>query len=158
MTLTTCQQAHRKAPCDDWSNHGPLQEELQHVQVFASSIVGQNRKLCDLKAFRTDGEKPLFSAFQQEFKSAIHLTCFNHVRRNIKDKLHDLGIEKAIQAEISDDIFGRRVGSTLLTGLVDSSSSDIYEEKLECLLTKWRNAILLTAQTSWSINSAHGLL
>ena len=66
------------------------------------------------------------------------MTCFNHVRRNIKDKLHDLGIDKAIQAEVLDDIFSRRVGSTLLTGLVDSNSLDMYEEKLGCLLTKWR--------------------
>ena len=105
---------------------------------FASCMIGQNRNLESLRVFGTDGEKPLIDAFHHEFKSAIHLTCFNHVRRNIKDKLREMMIADEIQTEILNDIFGRRVGSTLIVGLVDSSSVHIFEEKLEMLVDKWK--------------------
>ena len=105
---------------------------------FASCMIGQNRNLEKLCVFGTDGEKPLIDAFHYEFKSAVHLTCFNYVRRNIKDKLREMMIGDEIQTEILDDIFGRRVGSTLNVGLVDSSSVHAFEEELETLVDKWK--------------------
>ena len=102
-------------------------------------MIGHYHNLVVLRAFGTDGEKPLIDAFLHEFKSAVHLTCFNHVRRNIKDKLRDAKISDNIQTEIMDDIFGRKVGSTQLTGLVDSASRYIFAEALSTLLSKWRH-------------------
>ena len=52
----------------------------------------------------------------------MHRTCFNHVRRNIKDKLQDVKVPDDVQSEILNDIFGCKVGSTQLIGLVDSVS------------------------------------
>ena len=43
-------------------------------KFFASCVVGQHRKLMEVKAFGTDGEKPLIDTFNQEFKCAIDLT------------------------------------------------------------------------------------
>ena len=68
----------------------------------------------------------------------IILTCFNHIRCNIKDKLRETMIADEIQTEIFNDIFGRRVGTTLIVGLVDFSSVHIFEEKLEILVDKWK--------------------
>ena len=107
-------------------------------KFLASCMVAQNRNLVRLRAFGTDGEKPLIDAFLHEFKFAVHLTCFNHVRRNIKDKLRDVKIPDDVQTEILNDIFGRKVGSTQLTGLVDSVSRYSFEEKLGTLISKWK--------------------
>ena len=107
-------------------------------KFLASCMVAQNRNLVELRAFGMDGEKPLIGAFLHEFKFAVHLTCFNHVRRNIKDKLRDLKIPDDVQTEILNNIFGRKMGSTQLTGLVDSVSRYSFEEKLGILSSKWK--------------------
>ena len=80
-------------------------------KFLASCMIAQNRNLVALRAFGTDGEKPLFDAFLHEFKFAVHLTCFNHVRRNVREKLQDLNLPDTVQTEILNDIFGQKVGS-----------------------------------------------
>ena len=107
-------------------------------KFLASCMIAQNRNLVGIRAFGTDSEKPLIEAFLHEFKFAVHLTCFNHVRRNIKDKLHDMKLPDDVQTEILNDIFGRKVGSTQLTGLVDSVNQYSFEEKLSTLISKWK--------------------
>ena len=104
---------------------------------FASCMISLNKNLQGLLAFGADGEAPLADAFALEFKKSVRLTCFNHVRRNIKDEMHKLGIPEELQTEILNDIFGKRIGSTFLTGLVDSQSAIAYEEKLASLMNKW---------------------
>lgn len=88
-------------------------------KFLASCIVCSNRALSELCCFGTDGEKPLIDAFQSEFQFASHLTCFNHVRRNIKDKLNEVKASDDVKAEVLSDIFGKKAGSVHLTGLVD---------------------------------------
>ena len=73
-------------------------------KFLASAVICQNRRLAALCCFGTDGEKPLIDAFQHEFKSAIHLTCFNHVRRNIKDKLRELMVPDEVQVEVLNSL------------------------------------------------------
>ena len=79
-------------------------------KFFASCLVTENRELQGLRAFGTDGEKPWIDAFSYEFSTALHLTCFNHVRRNIKDKLRELIVPDEHQADILNDIFGKKWG------------------------------------------------
>ena len=55
---------------------------------FASTVIGQCRKLERVRAFGTDGEQALSDAFKHEFGFAQHLICFIHVQRNVKDMLH----------------------------------------------------------------------
>ena len=100
-------------------------------------MISLNKNLQRLHAFGADGEAPLADAFAHEFKKSVRLTCFNHVRRNIKDEMHKLAIPGELQTEVLNDIFGKRIGSTLLTGLVDSPSIMAYEEKITCLMNKW---------------------
>jgi len=90
-----------------------------------------------LRVFSTDGEKALIDAFSHEFPFATHLTCFIHVRRNIKEELGNTLFPQDVQTEILDDIFGKKVGTTLYEGLVDASDEVKFEEKLELLQTKW---------------------
>ena len=101
-------------------------------------MIAENRNLVGVRAFGTDGEKPSIDAFSHEFKYAVHLTCFNHVRRNLIDQLRVLQIPDDVQTEILNDVFGRKVGSMQLTGLVDSPSTSSFNEKLSTLMTKWK--------------------
>ena len=57
---------------------------------LAASFVSMNKNLAKIQAFGTDGEVALSNAFAHEFKGAVHLLCFNHVRRNLKEELHSL--------------------------------------------------------------------
>ena len=76
---------------------------------FASSLVGLSSQLEGVRAFSTDGEKVLSDAFTHEFGFSQHLTCFIHVRKNLKDKLSECSIPSLLQ-QILDDIFGKRLG------------------------------------------------
>ena len=87
----------------------------------------------------TDGEEALIKAFGHEFGFSQHLTCFIHVRRNIKDKLNECHISANVAKVVLDDIFGQHLGATFNEGLVDSSDSDDFRCKLESLLSKWHN-------------------
>lgn len=105
---------------------------------LAACMISFNQKLVNLQAFGTDGEKALINAFAHEFKHAVHLTCFNHVRHNIKEKLRKLAICEKVQVEILNDIFGRKVGSTFFTGLVDSETTAKLEQSLPTIMEKWK--------------------
>ena len=105
---------------------------------LASSIVGQCRETEQLRVFGTDGEKALVDAFSHEFPFALHLTCFNHVRRNIKDQMSKLRLQEDVCAEILEDIFGKKAGSILYEGLVDCESISKFDEELELVQAKWR--------------------
>ena len=61
--------------------------------------------LVGLRAFGTDSEKLI-----HEFKFAVNLTCYNHVRRNIKDQLLVAQIPDDVQSDIINDILGWKVG------------------------------------------------
>ena len=69
------------------------------------------------------GEQALIDAFKHEFGFAQHMTCFVHVRRNVKDKLRDCCIPMQLSTDILDDIFGKKVGSVYIEGLVDAQDS-----------------------------------
>ena len=79
----------------------------------------------------TDGEKALMDAFKHEFGFAQHMTCFNHVRRNVKDKLHQCSIPSQVSLEILDDIFGKKAGAVFIEGLVDARDTDDFDAKAE---------------------------
>jgi len=102
---------------------------------FASSLIWQCPQLQAIRAFGTDGVKALIYAFSHEFGFSQHLTCFIHVRRNIKDQLDKCSVPTtSIARVVIDDIFEWRLGSTF--DLVDSND---FQEKLDCLLRKWQD-------------------
>ena len=67
----------------------------------------------------TDGEQALIDTFKDEFGFAQHMTCFNHVRRNVKDKLHQCNILSQVSLDILDYIFGKKAGTVFIEGLRD---------------------------------------
>ena len=106
---------------------------------FASSLVGLNRQLQGVRAFGTDGEEALISAFSLEFKFSQHLTCFIHVCQNIEEELNKCRIPSEVAQMILNDIFGHRLGTVFEEGLVNASDNDDFQKKLDALLDKWRN-------------------
>lgn len=104
---------------------------------FASALTALARGLEHLRAFGTDGEEALVTAFQQVFSSASHLACSIHMRRNIKEKLQDLGFPSGVIASYLQDIFGQRQEDTLIEGLVDAEDESNYAYRLSCLVEKW---------------------
>ena len=104
---------------------------------FASTLIGLRRQLEALRTFGTDGEKPLSDAFSHEFRYAIHLTCFNHCRQNIKREMQQLGYPESLISGALNDIFGHQEGSTFFEGLVDSSNEEEFESKLAMLKDQW---------------------
>lgn len=87
---------------------------------FASFLIGQNCQLEGIRAIGTDREQPLID----EFGFAHHLTCFIHVRRNIKDKFTECGIPHDLSRGILNDIFGHKLGTVFQEGLVDSTDNN----------------------------------
>ena len=98
-----------------------------------------NPKLANLKAFGTDGEGELIKSFNVAFPKAVHLRCMNHLRQNVRDKLHTLKIPKDSCKEFLVDIFGCQTGSHLEMGLVDAASEDSFFQALQNLKKKWNN-------------------
>ena len=78
---------------------------------FASSLIGLNRQLEGVRVIGTDGELALSNALTHEFQFAQHLTCFIHVRRNIKDKINECNLPSRLANTILNDVFGQRLGS-----------------------------------------------
>ena len=137
---------------------GPTMIHYSKTYMFlASSIVGQCRETEQLRVFGTDGEKALIDAFSHEFPFALHLTCFNHVRRNIKDQMSKLRLPEDVCAEILEDIFGKKAGSILYEGLVNCESISKFDEKLELVQAKWRKHDVCLDETeescSWLVRN-----
>ncbi len=104
---------------------------------FASSIIGLRPELEGVQAFGTDGEESLAKAFSHSFSFGLHLTCFIHMRRNIKRDLSDRGLDTSSQNQILDDIFGRQAGSVRQEGLVDCSSVTEFRDNLYGCKSVW---------------------
>ena len=87
--------------------------------------------------FGSDGEKALINAFMHEFRFAIHLYCTIHARNNIKKNLRERRLPELVVNEITDEIFGKQVGSSYVEGLVDAESEEIFYKQLEERKVQW---------------------
>ena len=113
---------------------------FESYHFFASSLISLVPSLDKLLAFGTDGEEPLQSAFRKQFKFAIILRCFRHLRQNIRRKLvSDMGVKEDDAQEILSYIFGIRSGPTLFEGLVDADDECQFEAKLAIFKDLWAN-------------------
>lgn len=106
---------------------------------FASTLVGICRPLQGVRAFGTDGEQALAEAFGHEFAFSQRLTCFIHVRRNVKDKCNEFHIPSDVSQKILNDIFGAKCGGVFIEGLVDASGDDDFQRKLDDVILSWQN-------------------
>ena len=70
------------------------------------------------------------------------MTCFIHVRRNVKDKLRECNIPTQLSTDILDDIFGKKVGSVYVEGLVDAQDSHDFQAKVKRLIERLQDVSL----------------
>ena len=91
----------------------------------------------NIRCFGTDDEQALHDAFHHEFPHSIHLLCSIHVRRNLKSKLRELGVDSNTIQVVLGDIFGRQIDTQHLERLVDADSEKEYHRGLEKLCKKW---------------------
>lgn len=82
-----------------------------------------SRELEGVRAFGTGGEEALSDAFKV-------LTCFVHVRRNLKDKLAEYNIPVNLLQKILGDVFGKKFGTVFVEGIVDASGGCNFQNKL----------------------------
>ena len=125
---------------------------------FASTLVGLCRPLQGVRAFGTDGEQALAEAFGHEFAFSQRLTCFIHVKRNVKDKCNEFHIPSDVSQKILDDIFGAKLGGVFVEGLVDASGDDDFQRKLDDVILSWQNCSVpssanITSFVQWFVTN-----
>lgn len=120
---------------------GPL---LVHQKVdfpsfnyFASTLIGLRKELKHVLAFGSDGDKAIVEALSHNFPFAIQLRCSLHFKKNVEQKLKEFGIPTQIMQQFLSDIFGKHAANTYQEGLVDSSSVQEFDERLENLKPLW---------------------
>ena len=89
--------------------------------------------LKELAAFGTDGEDALVKALLMQFPNAVHLRCFLHFSRNLKQKMSELGTPIGVRKDIVEDILGNDNQSALASSTCDKE----FEATLADLKDKW---------------------
>ena len=122
---------------------GPLlvhqQKKFSSYHFFASTLISLCPSLRNIKSFGTDGETQLFQAFQTQFPEAVHLRCFRHFRANVISKLKTLGVSSDMVDHYMKDIFGATTDGLHEIGLVDSSTEEEFDHRLQDLQGTWNS-------------------
>ena len=63
--------------------------------------------------------------------------CVLHLQKNVERKLQELQITKPSKGEIIADIFGKRRGDVLESGLTDAKTEDAFDAMLDNLENRW---------------------
>ena len=103
---------------------------------FASTLIGCKRELAKVMAFGTDDEKHLLKLSYIIFHMLFSLDA-SFILRGMLKKSYSFGIPSKEADEFIADIFGKRVGNTFQTGLVESISTEEFDEKLLLLKDTW---------------------
>ena len=106
---------------------------------FAKSLNAEKRELDALLTCRTDGEEALIDEFQQNFRFATFLRCFIHFKGNIKKELKNRNICSTQHKLYMQEIFGKQEGTTKFYGLVDSESTQEFDQRFEGLKNDLNN-------------------
>ena len=124
---------------------GPLlvhyRKSKSSFNVLVDAMIDKQPNIKNLRVLGTDGESNLAKAFKQHCPSLIHLLCFNHVRRNIKDKLTSMKFPKPVITMVLHDIFGEQTGNVFQHGLVDSNDETDFERKVSQLKSVWQTRL-----------------
>ena len=98
--------------------------------TLPSTLIRLRPSYTSLKAFGTDGELNVYSAFKSCFNKAQHLLCWIHAKENIENKLSKLQVkDKNIYME---ETFGKTSGNIKIKGLLDCFEENEF-------LAEWKN-------------------
>ena len=119
---------------------GPLLVHQHFVYtIFASTLISFCPSLRNIRSFGTDGECQLYKAFQMQFPEAVHLRCFRHFCANLVTKLTALGMPSETVDQYMKDIFGTTIDGMHEVGLVDCSTEEEFDHKLQVLQETWNH-------------------
>ena len=114
-----------------------LRMNLEAYSFFAHQIQILLPSLSNIRAFGTDGELALVTAFKNAYPNAIHLRCFKHFQDNCDAKLRALNLVDAVRQEILGDIVGVEGPDQRELGLVDAVDEHDFDTKLAMLEERW---------------------
>ena len=90
----------------------------------------------ELRAFGTDGEKPLEQSLSEGFPFAIKLRCMSHFRNNVKEHLKFL--DESNKTQIANQIFGyHTVDGIYNEGMVDADAPEMFDSLYESVRQDW---------------------
>ena len=117
---------------------GPLlmhqHKDWKTYSRFANSLIAEKMELDSLVACKKDGEKVLTDGFQ------LYLQHFCTVLFISKEKDRNLKSYSSMQHKLyMQEIFGKQEGTTKFYGLVDSESTQEFDQKLDSLKNDWNN-------------------
>ena len=112
-----------------------MERQLDKYHSFFSSLLKLQPQFSAIKAYGTDGEKPLIKALETCFPDAVSLRCFIHKRKNIEEHLK--GSSAVAKRELLSDIFGTQDGEVFNSGLVDKESEEAFDVCLGRLYIRW---------------------
>ena len=70
------------------------------------------------------------------------------MRRNVKEKCSEFSVPPNVSQKMSDDIFGTKLGSVLVEGLVDASDQTDFQNKLDDVVLSWQHVGTKLMQSS----------
>ena len=105
--------------------------------LFCGALRTLKPDLANLLAYGTDDEEAHFSAFRENFERTTQLLCSIHLKKNVGNRLVEMGITGKIKEEIVADIFGRQVGDVYERGLSDAESQEYFSKQIEVVKGKW---------------------
>ena len=113
-------------------------EKKYDAYYYYLSLLRIKSSIRNVIAVGTDGEQALVKALRAVFsEQTIHLSCFLHMKDNIKRKLTDLLVPESIREEIVRYIFGSQQGTVYTMGLLDASNEEDFDQHLLMLKEKW---------------------
>ena len=90
----------------------------------------------ELRAFGTDGEKPLEQSVSEGFPFSIKLRCMSHFRNNVKEHLKFL--DESNKSKIANQIFGyHTVEGICDEGMVDADAPERFDSLYESVRQDW---------------------
>ena len=105
--------------------------------LFGGTLKSLEPELKNLMAFGADDEKALVGGFNETFERATCLPYEIHLCKNIDTKLLSMDIKGESKQSVTDDIFGRKIGSVFESRLSDAGSAENFFGLFESLEEKW---------------------
>ena len=111
-------------------------KEKDSYKVFTEFLANKNPEFRKIQFIGTDGEEALISAFKESCPGVENLRCFIHFKKNLVDKMSDIGIPKCDQYELVADVLGVQKGEVFEAGVVDAEK-ETFDMQFNSLKDAW---------------------
>ena len=112
-----------------------MQRKQESFNFLASSLVSIDEEFSNVLAIGSDRDAAMKKGMKAFFPLATWLSCKKHVEDDVARKLTELRIGELEKKEFLLDIFGSDARKEM--GLIDASSSQEFDARLESLYPVW---------------------